>query len=415
MHCNNPQTLTDWQKFFLTSHNKSIDLGLDRIRQVAFQLRVLDFDCPVIMLTGTNGKGSCATTLERVYIAAGYKVGIFTSPFLLRFNEQVRVNGKEVADQALGGAFTTINQQRQDIPLTAFEFLTLAALKIFKQNELDVIILEVGMGGRRDAVNIIDADVAIITNVAIDHQNWLGATREAIAAEKVGILRKGRPVIFGESNLPQALINKVSTLQTPLFIRGKDFSYRTGKSGFSWQCHTRSYHKLPLPKLTISNVSIALMAIQLLQNQLPVTQDALQNGIVTAKLVGRMHIVSKPIMQIFDVAHNPAAAKFLARNLKKHPCKGKTSAIFSIFKDKDIVNTILPLTKIVDTWYVAPLQHERTASTEQLITELQQASIKNTYKFLTVKDAYLAALANATANDCIIVYGSFRTVAEILI
>jgi dihydrofolate synthase/folylpolyglutamate synthase len=324
------------------------------------------------------------------------------------------VNGKEVTDQALGDAFTTINQQRQDIPLTAFEFLTLAALKIFKQNELDVIILEVGMGGRRDAVNIIDADVAIITNVAMDHQNWLGAAREAIAAEKVGILRQGKPVIFGESNLPQALIDKVSTLQTPLFIQGKDFTYRVGERSFSWQYHTQSYRKLPLPKLAISNVSIALMAIQLLQNRLPVTQDALQNGIVAAKLVGRMHIVSKPIMQIFDVAHNPAAAKFLACNLEKYQCRGKTSAIFSMFKDKDIVNTILPLTKIVDIWYIAPLQHERAASIKQLALALQRANIQDTYKFLTVKDAYLASLANSTINDRVIIYGSFRTVAEIL-
>jgi len=412
-----PNQLTDWLHFLATIHPREIDLGLDRIKIVAERLQLLNISIPVITISGTNGKGSCVATLESIYKSSGYKVGVFSSPFLLSFNEQIRINQQEVADDTLCAAFSDIYLACRDISLSTFEYTTLAALLIFKQKNLDVIILEVGMGGKRDAVNIIDPTLTVITNVALDHQQWLGTSREEIGEEKSGIFRKNISAVIGEVNSPKSLIVTANSLQVTLYRQSIDFFYEENDESFTWIFKNKKINELPLPKLALTNIANALMAIELLQNLLPVTTENLKNGLKNIKLNGRFQIKYKPVIQIFDVAHNPAGVNFLKDNVNKFLQNNKIKtirAVFSMLKDKDIKNCILPFLDVVNEWYIAPVKDKRAANLKQLGNAFSKLHVEKFYEFDSIQEAYITALKNSNdQNDAIIIYGSFRTVAEV--
>lgn len=408
----NQKNLSNWITHISNVHAKDIDLSLDRIKIVAKKLGITSFSCPVITVTGTNGKGSCIAFLEQIYSSQNLTTCVFLSPFLFRFNEQIRINKKEVGDELLCSAFAEIESKRGDIPLTAFEFTTLAALKIFQQTNPDIVLLEVGMGGKTDAVNIVDPNIAIITNIDIEHASWLGNTREEIAIVKAGICRPKIPVICGDKNPPQVLFNYIKKIGGNLFLLNKNFFYQENKNSWLWHCQNRTFTGLPIPRLAIENSAIALMAVELLKNDLPIAETNLYSAIANANLPGRFQILEKPVTQIFDVAHNPAAAKFLSNQLEKDQKYNKTIAVFSMLADKDIVKTVSYLKDIIDEWHIAPLKIARAAKIEQIIETLQNAGIKNFKQYPSIESAYKNTLEKAKTNDRIVVFGSFYTIAE---
>lgn len=405
-------TVSEWLNWMGSIHAKDIDLGLDRVKIVAEKLQLLHPTCKVITVAGTNGKGSTVAGLEAIYLAAGYHVGTFTSPMLFKINEQVRVDGNEATDADFCEAFAKVEIARGNITLTPFEFQTLAALVIFQKYPLDVMILEIGLGGRLDAVNVLDADLAIITSIAIDHVEWLGATREEIGYEKAGIFRLGKPAVCGDFNPPRSIFDAASKLNTPLYCQEKEFRYIESPVDWSWYYKDMQYEHLPLGTLSSQNMATVLMAINLLP--LKIKRKAIDHALTTVTLPGRIQIMRDPIMKIFDVSHNPAAVAHLAERLKQIPCYGKTFAVFSMLNDKDIALSIKTINPLIDEWYVASLQDKRATSISTLKTVFAEADIRNVTFFATIQDAYETATAKAQTSDRIVTFGSFRTVAEVL-
>ncbi|MDR3490411.1 MAG: bifunctional tetrahydrofolate synthase/dihydrofolate synthase [Gammaproteobacteria bacterium] len=403
------RTLNEWIDYTKSLHPLQMDLSLERVTEVAKDLNLLSPGRNTITVAGTNGKGSTVAGLEAIYLAQGYKVGAFTSPFLFQFNEQIRIQGKALDDESLCAAFERIDQGRNKIGLTPFEFNTLVALDIFYRESLDVCILEVGLGGRYDAVNAIDTDCAIVTSIAIDHVAWLGDTRELIAREKAGICRAQVPVICGDPLPPQSLCDYAETLEAPLFCQEKEFSYHTQETTWSWTSQKTHYENLPIPVLALQNMSTVLMAIDVLQNKCPVTEDAIKKGLRDVKLVGRIQIVEGPVTKIFDVSHNPASAELLAKKLAALPCVGKTIAVFSMLGDKDIKGTIQTIKNQIDEWHIAELKVERGAAIENLLSHFADEEIPvNSYQNL--EEAYHSATQLAKPGDRVIVFGSFHSV-----
>jgi len=405
-------TLSEWLAWIHSVHTTEWELGLDRVKQVADRLSVLSPSCPVIIVGGTNGKGSTVAALESIYRAAHYRTGVFTSPILFKHNEQVRIDGQEARDEEFCQAFEKIETARGKITLTPFEFCTLAALLIFKHYPLDVWIVEVGLGGRLDAVNILDADVAIVTSISIDHVDWLGPTRETIGFEKAGIFRPRKPAVCGDEKPPQSLLDHAATLKTSLFCQGQDFTYQEHKEEWSWVSPHVQYQHLPLNTLLTQNMSTALMAITLLQSRLPVSNEAIEKGLINAKLTGRIQIIPGSVIEIYDVAHNPAAVALLAKRLKEMPSEGKTLAVFSMLADKDIGESIRVIAPEIDHWYIAPLNGKRAAPAETLSQAFHSAGIPDVTLFTSVKEAYYYVKKEARRGDRIVVFGSFHTVAE---
>lgn len=409
------QSLEQWWPYIEQMHSLHIDLGLERILDIAQEMAVSQFCCPVIMVAGTNGKGSCAHVLERIYLAGGYRVGMYTSPHLLHFNERIRVNGIEVTDRQLLESFTRVDQVRRQRPLSFFEFTTLAALYIFQQTPLDVIILEVGLGGRLDAVNIVDADVAIVTTIGLDHTNMLGLDRDSIAKEKAGILRANKPIICGDADPPSVFTEIVRELKCDLYRIDEAFHYEINAAQWHWISRKKSYLNLPIPKLKLQNVAVSLMAVELLQKRLSLSELAVSAGIKDAAIPGRFEIIDTPfVCCIFDVAHNPQAAEWLAAQLLQQPGAAKTVAVVGMLRDKDITRTLAPLCSLVDSWYVAGLPGERGASSEILIAQLQELGVKNCYNFASIANAMQQAVEASVCDvyTRVIVFGSFLTVAE---
>lgn len=408
---------TEWLKWLDKIHNLHItdmDLSLERVYQVADSLCLLKKKCPVITVAGTNGKGSCVAGLAAIYLAAGYRVGTFTSPVLFRHNEYVRINGQEATDQAFCDAYARIEAVRDEITLTAFEFTALAALLIFQETDLDVWILEVGLGGRYDAVNVIDADVAIIASIGIDHVDWLGDTREKIAYEKAGIFRANQFVVCGDLDPPQTLMDCAQEIGAVFYQQNKDFSFTATDVNWHWQSQTQKIDHLPLPKLALQNMATVLMVIELLQPHLPVTTPQMKTGLKQLTLPGRIEVIPGDITHIFDVSHNPAAAEFLADYLRQYYSQKKIRAVFSMLADKDILSTILMMQPYIDTWYIASLPVKRAASLEKLCANFQQANITSVKQHDSIEQAYQTAFAESELNDCIVVFGSFHTVASII-
>lgn len=406
-------TLSEWLAWIGSIHTTEIDLGLDRVKTVADKLGVLSFDCPIIIVGGTNGKGSTVAALEAIYRTMGYKVGAFTTPILYKHNEQVRVNGELASDLAFCQAFEKIEAVRGETSLTPFEFCTLAALWIFKTHTLDVLLLEVGLGGRLDAVNIMEADLAIVTSIGIDHVDWLGPTRETIAYEKAGIFRPNKPAVCGDTEPPKTLLDHAKKLHTPLYCQGKDFSYQETPTHWSWTHKDLHYSDLPLSMLATQNMSTVLMAVTLLQDRLPVTREAIDNALASVKLTGRIEIVKGPITWIYDVSHNPDSVALLAKRLQNMTTQGKTYALFSMLGDKDILASIEGIKSKVDEWMVAPLFVKRAAELETLKQAFQTAGIENVTYFSSLGKAYRQVQAYAKEGDRVLVFGSFHTVAEI--
>ena len=397
-------------------HHQTIDLGLDRVALVAERLNLLNPRCPVITVAGTNGKGSTVAGLESILLAAGFQVGTFTSPFLYRFNEQIRVLGKETPDDVLLKAFEKIEMAREETSLTPFEFTTLAAFEIFKLNNLDVWILEVGLGGRLDAVNVLNPDVAIVTSIAMDHMDRLGDTREKIGYEKAGIFRSNRPAICGDFDPPKTLIARSQELSTPLFKQGEDFGFTQQEDTWTWWHKTKTGMKtyvLPIPKLGLQNMACVLMAIEILQSKLTVSHAAMAQGLSALNLHGRIQYIPGKVETILDVSHNPAAATWLARALKRKICKGKTRAIFSMLSDKDISATLQVMKESIDEWWIAPLDTSRGASLAAMLAAFKQTEIEEIKSFDCIKTAFQNAQEVSSEWDRIVVFGSFYTVAAV--
>ena len=407
-------TVNEWLNTINAIHGSEIDLGLDRVKEIAKKLDLLSQSCPLIIVGGTNGKGSTVYGLASIYRAANFRVGMFTSPMLISPLEQIKINGCNVTESQLCEAFNTIEIIRSHITLTPFEFFTLAALWIFKQNNLDVIILEVGLGGRLDAVNILDADLAIITSIDIDHVNYLGPTRDTIAYEKAGIFRSQKPAICGDFNPPPSLFSEAEKKQTELMCQGQAFHFEEQETSWSFWCRDSQYDDLPLNTLLIQNMATVLMAVTLMQTNLPVNRKAIDKGLLTISLPGRIQIVPGSVTQIYDVSHNPAAVKLLAKKIK-NLSDGKTHAVFSMLADKDIIESIHQIKAAIHHWYVAPLLDVKRAASFLMLKEaFLSAHVQAVTFFSSIEEAYLSAHQKAKEGDNIVIFGSFHTVSSVM-
>ena len=410
--------LTDWLGYIESIHPSTIDLTLERIKIVIERLN-LDISFPILTVGGTNGKGSTCSILESIYKEAGYKVACYTSPHFLNFNERIKIQALAVSDEVICEAFSRIESAREGVTLTYFEYGTIAAMIIFSEAHVDVAILEVGLGGRLDAVNVFDADCAIVTTVDLDHMDYLGHTREAIGFEKAGIYRPEKTAICGDFDPPQSLIKHAELIHADLKIIGKDFGYEAHHDSFDFLIDSTFVMNLPLPKLQgdfqLANATNALMAVKAMEDKLPLTEISIQKGITLTLLPGRFQEVKKMPSLILDVAHNPQAARSLSHNLKTHVVPGKTIAVFSILKDKDIFGVINVLNLDIDDWFIAEIQNERAASIENISNTIQKINLSaHIEAFKNIQEAYQFASKEVRRNDRIIVFGSFFTVADIM-
>lgn len=412
------KTLQEWLDWQETLHPSEIELGLERVDKVWQQLNPERLTSVVITIAGTNGKGSSAAITESILLAAGYSVGCYTSPHLLKYNERIRVNGRPVSDQEICDAFNRVDLARKKSSLTYFEFGTLAALDIFAGAELDAVILEVGLGGRLDAVNIIDPDVALITTIDIDHTDWLGSTRDEIALEKAGIMRPGRPAVFASSNPPQALLERAAELNVELYLAGDAFSYSRTDEGWSWQGPQTKYQYMPEPSamggFILQNCSAVLMVLELLQERLEITKGYVESGMLALYVPGRFQVINGDVTIVLDVAHNPEAATELAANLSKLSPKGRNLAVFSALADKDIVHIVEPLVALIDQWHIGELEVKRAATLKQLQDSLIAAGVDRSeiHLYESLSQAQTKAMADAVTHDKLIIFGSFFTIAE---
>ncbi|WP_101759535.1 bifunctional tetrahydrofolate synthase/dihydrofolate synthase [Oceanicoccus sp. KOV_DT_Chl] len=408
--------LQDWLSWLESCHPSEIELGLTRVGTVASTMGLDLSECKVVTVAGTNGKGSCVASLNTLLRSAGYRVGCFTSPHFLEYNERIVVNDKRATDQQISAAFDAIDQARADISLTYFEFGTLAAFYIFQQSELDVVILEVGLGGRLDAVNIIDADIAVVTSIDIDHEEWLGNDREVIGREKAGIFRAGRYAISAGYSPPQSLQQAAAECGAILLQAGDDFTFNADKgcwSGQNLSSQPIQLTALPAVQLPTESVSAAIQALHLLD--LPIASVDYQVLAATA-LTGRfqqLRIAGKHV--IMDVAHNPAAATHLAHQLLVNVCQGRTFALFAVMADKDIPGIICAIEPQIDSWYLADLPHtSRAMSASLLANEVVKHSSSQVSVCHNIQQALQQVLSLMTGQDRLVVFGSFFTVADVL-
>ncbi|MEQ9883641.1 bifunctional tetrahydrofolate synthase/dihydrofolate synthase [Pectobacterium brasiliense] len=399
--------LVTWLHYLEHLHAQAIDLGLERVKQVAEHLQLLQPAPTVFTVAGTNGKGTTCCTLESILLAAGLRVGVYSSPHLVRYTERVRIQGKELPEALHTQAFADIEAGRGAVSLTYFEFGTLSALQLFKQANLDVVILEVGLGGRLDATNIVDADVSVVTSIAIDHTDWLGNDRESIGREKAGIFRQGRPAVVGEPDMPGTIADVAAEKGAQLRRRGRDWEYSMQRETWSWQDKQRELSRLPLPNVPLANAATALAALH--YSSLNVSEEAIRQGLQQAALPGRFQTVQASPRLILDVAHNPHAAAYLANRLAELPKTGKVRAVVGMLSDKDIAGTLAHLTPLVDAWYCAPLEGSRGATAQQIAEHLTHSQ-----SFSDVVAAWKQAMSEATEQDIVIVCGSFHTVAHVM-
>ncbi|MBW5891376.1 bifunctional tetrahydrofolate synthase/dihydrofolate synthase [Pectobacterium polaris] len=399
--------LVTWLHYLEHLHAQAIDLGLERVKQVAEHLQLLQPAATIFTVAGTNGKGTTCCTLESILLAAGLRVGVYSSPHLVRYTERVRIQGKELPEAQHTQAFADIEAGRGAVSLTYFEFGTLSALQLFKQANLDVVILEVGLGGRLDATNIVDADVSVVTSIAIDHTDWLGNDRESIGREKAGIFRQGRPAVVGEPDMPGTIADVAAEKGAQLRRRGRDWEYSVQRETWSWQDKQRELSRLPLPNVPLANAATALAALH--YSSLNVSEEAIRQGLQHAALPGRFQTVQASPRLILDVAHNPHAAAYLANRLAALPKTGKVRAVVGMLSDKDIAGTLAHLTPLVDAWYCAQLEGPRGATAQQIAEHLTHSQ-----SFSDVVAAWQQAMSEAMEQDIVIVCGSFHTVAHVM-
>ena len=421
-----PDNLFDWLHQLELRHPKIIDMGLERVAEVAALMQI-KFDCPVILVGGTNGKGSTCAMLESILLQAGYRVGLSTSPHLIAFNERARIDGQSASDDALVAMFARVETARGEISLSYFEFTTLAILQLFAHEKLDVVILEVGLGGRLDAMNIIDADVAIVTSIDIDHAEYLGSTREAIGFEKAGIFRAGHAAICSDPMPPQSLIDHAEKIGADLWLLGRDFNYMGDKLQWNYGGREQRRNALGYPSLRganqLLNASAALAALEVLRLRLPVGAQEVRTGLVLVDLPGRFQVLPGRPSVILDVAHNPHAAATLSQNLGNMGFHPYTYAVFGAMQDKDISGIIAQLKGQIDHWCLTDLPLPRAASALHLREKLETTGVVASDKadaectiqcFNNPANAFANAMERAGENDRIVVFGSFLTVAGVM-
>ena len=387
--------------------------------EVAQRLNVLPLSPVSIVVAGTNGKGSVVATLESVYRNAGYSVGCYTSPHLLRYNERVRINGSDISDETLCDAFSRVENARGDLQLTYFEFGTLATAVIFASYSLDVVILEVGLGGRLDAVNIFDADAAIVTNIDLDHMEWLGSDREQIGYEKAGVFRSGKPAICGDPNPPESVIAAARESGAELYIQDKDFSLQCVADSCEFRAHNLIWANLPVVSLAGKhqrlNVATSLMVVAVLQKQLPVSEAQAASAIASVNIPGRFQRLRVAPEIIVDVAHNPQAIVALSELCIARPAKGRTLAVVGMMQDKAIRKCLATMAPLIHQWYLASLPPPRGASSGNLEESLHAVDPAAVYqRFDEVELALQSALSDALPEDRILCFGSFVTVGAIM-
>ncbi len=414
------KTLENWLAHCEQLHPVGIEMGLDRVRAVADRMG-LRFDCPVITVAGTNGKGSTCAMLEAILQQAGYRTGVYTSPHLVHFEERCRLHGEPVASALLLDAFERVEQVRRETSLTYFEFTTLAILSVMQHAALDVVVLEVGLGGRLDAVNVIDTGCAIITSVDLDHMDWLGPDRESIGFEKAGILRTGKPAIVSDPLPPQSVIDRATEIGADLWRVGRDFNYSGDRQQWAWAGRGRRYSGLAYPALRganqLVNASGVLAALEALRGQLPVTAQAVRNGLALVDLPGRFQVVAGQPVLVLDVAHNPHAAAALTANLDAMGFYPVTHAVLGAMADKDLPALMARIDPLIDRWYFTDLPTPRAATAAAL--QAVHAALPATRKVPTSTheapmQALQAALSAADPADRIVVFGSFYTVGDVL-
>lgn len=428
-------SLAEWLSYLENSHFKAIDLGLERVKSVAEKLDLLNPAPLVITVGGTNGKGTTCRLLETVLLNAGYRVGVYSSPHLLRYNERVRIQNQELPDEQHIASFVFIEANKTQ-SLTYFEFSTLSALHLFKQADLDVVILEVGLGGRLDATNIVDNQLAVITGIDIDHVDFLGDSREKIAFEKAGIFRENCPVVIGDPNIPKTMTDQANVLHCRLSCRDKDWQFSQYNRGWTWQNTKVRYENLPFCQIPLANAATALAAIQALPFE--ISEQVIRQSLTEVELVGRFQTIKQekliPLAEamgktlnelpriIIDVGHNPQAARYLAEKLTalKAECQGKIKAVCGILKDKDSEGILSPLLSVIDRWYCATLNGYRGQTGLELLNSLQQYAEKQSFNIIaesenSVTEAIKSAVKNADKQDILLIFGSFYTVSEFLL
>ena len=434
--------LSGWLNHIERMHPRGeagIELGLDRVAIVAAELQQSSrlAGIPIITVGGTNGKGSVVTYLSNILDRAGYKVGTYTSPHLVHFNERMRLNGTPADDARIMAAFDRVEAARAATgeSLTYFEFTTLAAVELFLAAAVDVLVLEVGLGGRLDAVNLYDADVAVLTGVALDHQDYLGETREAIALEKIGIARAGQPMIVAEPDLPLSALKQLAARGAVVYLVGEAFGFEPlpgeeGKPSIQWRYWLRKPGTpvdaiqrrggLAYPglrgKIQLRNAAAAMTAMECLQDRLPVAMGAIRRGLLESELAGRFQVIPGPPDLVLDVAHNPEAARVLASNLGQLAFAHTQHGVLGMMADKDLAGVLQPLVKQITRWYLTPLESPRSATAAQLQETLVALGVKDSQieAFENPAAAYAAARKNAGESDRIVAFGSFLTVADVL-
>ena len=417
-------SLPQWLAYCEQLHPKNIDMGLERLRTVAERMQ-LRFDCPVITVAGTNGKGSTCAMLESILGQAGYRTGVYTSPHLVHFEERLRLQGQVVSPDALMPGFAAVERARGEgdaaVSLTYFEFSTLAIFDVMSRAGLDVVILEVGLGGRLDAVNIIDTDCAVITSIDLDHMELLGRDREAIGFEKAGIMRTGRPVVVSDPVPPQSVLDRALEVGADLWRVGEDFNVSGDKQQWGWAGRGRRYSGLAYPALRganqLVNAAGVLAALTALRDKLPVTAQAVRNGFAFVELPGRFQIVPGEPTLVLDVAHNPHSVAALAANLDAMGFYPTTHAVFGAMADKDLVPMLAKLGPLIDLWYCTDLPTPRAASGAALKAAWEAQNARkdaSAQAFASPSDALQAAVDAADPADRIVVFGSFYTVGGVL-
>ncbi len=418
-----PGSLSDWLVYLESFHPKAIDMGLARVDQVRQKIGLTPA-FPIIVVGGTNGKGSICTMLEAILNCAGYRVGCYTSPHLLRYNERIRIQQEEIDNESLCQAFEVVNTAATNcgVTLTLFEYFTLAAMHLFIQTRVDVAILEVGLGGRLDAVNVFDAECAVLASIDFDHMDYLGNTKEMIGYEKAGVFRQGKPAICAQFDLPITVRQQAEKIAADFMQIGKQFGFSSKANQWDFWGPKGGRYALPYPTIPgtkqVQNASACLATLDMLDNKLPVSMNAIRQGLLEAILPGRFQVLPSQPPVILDVAHNPEAARTLAENLDMMPFSGRTYAVFSMLKNKDIAGVINALKNQVDVWLISATHGSRGACVDELIAGFHVAGITQEERVIhTFPDsvaAYVFACEQATKNDRICVLGSFHTVGAVL-
>jgi dihydrofolate synthase/folylpolyglutamate synthase len=407
-------SLNEWLNYLENLKLRAIDLEPGRFALMVKKLTIKQPDCPVITVAGTNGKGSVVTLLESIFTAEGHRVAAYTSPYLIEFNEQIRYRSKHIVESDLCLFFEDIDQARGDIPLTLYEYKTLAALLFFQEQEPDVWLLEVGLGGRLDPVNVIDPSIAVITSIALDHCEYLGNTREAIAREKAGILRENISVVCGDIDPPQSLLEHAKSLNTSLYCAGSEFHADSCEDHWHWRSATKVWRELPHSSLLQQNAATALMTIECLENRLTVKESSIHKGLKQAKIPGRLQVLESDPRIIVDVAHNPASVEVLRQHLQNTPVAGKTYAVFSMLNTKDISSSIQVIQAHIDHWSIFPLDHYLGVAVSVIKAALQSVHINDFQEVKSFSEAFVHAKDQLGSEDRLVVFGSFHCVAEVL-